>query len=559
MIKLILFILLTTTSALAQYSGPAPCSSSGGSGCTVTTGPTGSVTIPNALLTSGCPPTIGVTQVCVKSYGAIGNGIADDTTAFQSAITALATTGGTIWVPDGTYLLNGALQDTSGANAVLVMPHVAYVQTPTNIPPIAITISGLTRPTGGTANGAILQTSVTSGNLIGGYYNAGGMPPFTNIWLHLANLTLRATPDPAITMVNATNIVSLTMENVWCDTGYPGGLQAGVNTPNAWTHPNGVCAALPQTDNDVSIILNNVVAYGFYTGIIAREHSHLDNVEALFCRTGFVFDGNAQLSFSHPLFADRIHTQGCYYGISAASQTRINISELDTESTTSVDIYDPNNYMFGMIANANGDNSYDFAVGAKNLLIFNLFNIAQNQIFGGLGWQLGSLVYATPNIGISVVRSDSLVRIYPKVSIAGVNYAGLDSMDVPNFTGKSVTTRVPVVVKGSSNTVRAYLAVGPAAYVGIYYAADGTITMLSEGAVIASRAYNAISDLYWRIREASGTWYADTSADGLIWVNLGSSTPSFPANANIVIGIAAGTASSIVAPGYVQFDRFSVQ
>lgn len=44
----------------------------------------------------------------VKDYGAVGNGVADDTTAIQSAITAAAA-GGTLYFPHGTYLTTQTL------------------------------------------------------------------------------------------------------------------------------------------------------------------------------------------------------------------------------------------------------------------------------------------------------------------------------------------------------------------------------------------------------------------------------------------------------------------
>lgn len=44
----------------------------------------------------------------VKNYGAVGNGVADDTVAIQAAITALGSTGGIVYLPPGDYLLNGS-------------------------------------------------------------------------------------------------------------------------------------------------------------------------------------------------------------------------------------------------------------------------------------------------------------------------------------------------------------------------------------------------------------------------------------------------------------------
>lgn len=41
----------------------------------------------------------------VKEYGAVGNGIADDTVAIQAVIDLIASTGGRIFFPSGTYLI----------------------------------------------------------------------------------------------------------------------------------------------------------------------------------------------------------------------------------------------------------------------------------------------------------------------------------------------------------------------------------------------------------------------------------------------------------------------
>ncbi|MFZ5662472.1 MAG: right-handed parallel beta-helix repeat-containing protein [Pseudomonadota bacterium] len=48
----------------------------------------------------------GDARVSVRSYGALGNGSSDDTAAFQAAINALPSTGGTVYVPAGTYMID---------------------------------------------------------------------------------------------------------------------------------------------------------------------------------------------------------------------------------------------------------------------------------------------------------------------------------------------------------------------------------------------------------------------------------------------------------------------
>ncbi|NUS38013.1 MAG: hypothetical protein HOQ02_03195 [Lysobacter sp.] len=48
----------------------------------------------------------GGTVVSVRDTGAVGDGIHDDTAAIQAAINALPVTGGTVFVPAGTYLID---------------------------------------------------------------------------------------------------------------------------------------------------------------------------------------------------------------------------------------------------------------------------------------------------------------------------------------------------------------------------------------------------------------------------------------------------------------------
>lgn len=65
---------------------------------------------------AGFPRALAPLVYDVKSYGAKGNGVTDDTAAIQAAITACAAAGGGIvFLPPGTYLLDSALS-TSGQN-----------------------------------------------------------------------------------------------------------------------------------------------------------------------------------------------------------------------------------------------------------------------------------------------------------------------------------------------------------------------------------------------------------------------------------------------------------
>ncbi|MDI9240251.1 right-handed parallel beta-helix repeat-containing protein [Lysobacter sp. LF1] len=58
------------------------------------------------VLVYAAAPARGDAKVDVRDYDARGNGVADDTRAFQAAINALPDSGGTVQVPPGDYLIN---------------------------------------------------------------------------------------------------------------------------------------------------------------------------------------------------------------------------------------------------------------------------------------------------------------------------------------------------------------------------------------------------------------------------------------------------------------------
>jgi len=58
--------------------------------------------------------------VSVKDFGAVGNGVADDTAAIQAAINYVASLGGgVVYFPSGTYLVSAAVTITSNGLALV--------------------------------------------------------------------------------------------------------------------------------------------------------------------------------------------------------------------------------------------------------------------------------------------------------------------------------------------------------------------------------------------------------------------------------------------------------
>jgi len=81
--------------------------------------------------TLACVPAPGsATTVSVKEapFGALGNGVSDDTAAIQAAVDAIAGTGGTVTVPAGTYLVNAQASIRLGSSMTLQLAEGAVLK-----------------------------------------------------------------------------------------------------------------------------------------------------------------------------------------------------------------------------------------------------------------------------------------------------------------------------------------------------------------------------------------------------------------------------------------------
>jgi hypothetical protein len=270
----------------------------------------------------------------------------DDTAAYTAAIAALTTAGGgTIWHPDGNYSARGSLQDTSGANAVLAMPVIANYAA--NM--VAIGFRGYTVPVPSTpSHGAILTTSLNSGNFIAGFDSApgGGKAPFTNVWLDLEDMQFwDDTANPGATLIDATNVQNLTAKN----------LIIGAVGSSLPTNTAGWALKYPGSANNVRINVDNVAVGGLYNGIKLGEHSHTGSIYAGNTANCFVFDpgtnaGDGPIYNNNSISVDYLWGLGCTNFITAFSNlATLNVQVADAESTTGYGINDPSNLLHGIV------------------------------------------------------------------------------------------------------------------------------------------------------------------------------------------------------------------
>lgn len=503
----------------------------------------------------------------VRDYGAVGNGVTDDTTAIQAAITAAgAAGGGTIFFPAGTYIVGGALQDVSGANAQLVLPSVT---TPIG-PGYTIRLIGPTPPvahywypdssTAVPTDGAIIKSTLGSGTgaLLGGYNNNAEPNDFTYISLAIRNMRFRMPANPTNSCLDLMRVACVDLAHVVVDAGeYDTSQIAQPTTATSY----GI--KMPMYNNGASVAADWVTVIGFYTGMLIGEHQTGDQLHVAACYYAYEFP-----FVYHATHFGRVLYQNCKSGLrftGGAHYTTIGL--LDIERTNdgakwysmTSDIVDASNLGYGTL------NYHVVLSGTGVVTTFNVSGGA-NLTYSRLGTvPKGSITVAeedgTPNVaGVSTitVSSGSLtddtggaVSVVtgsggtpPTISSAEVGTVDASTVVVTfneSVKAANYATGVTINVNGSpatissatrqSNKAIVYYAIASPVASGEtvtldYVAADGFITD-AAGAHLANVSAQSVtnniagaSDLltglvgWWELSEASGT-RADSTANNL--------------------------------------------
>lgn len=369
----------TTTTASFVSSG----STSTTVGSCSTFHPGNGILIPGAGPSSAnfIAPLTGCTGTTMAWTGATSTSVSavavqhDETGAFNTAIAALTATGGTIYVPNGAganiYLVNGPLQDTSGANAVLPMPHVNYQ----GQPPIAISIIGFSIPTGTGGidpNASTIQFGATSGNLFGGFFvgsGGGTISPFTNVLLNVQNLQVLGPGNPGVVAFNGSAMAAMTLNHVACESA----------TGALPTNTAGGCGLFPQILNNVANAVNDAISVGFATGFRFTEHTHIGRAYAVDAINAFLFD-NGTNSGTPGTYDGNAMGGGYLWGFlstncvaAGSTLVTVHLPLVDCELISGNDVNDPSNNFRGKISINVPYSPFTITKnGAANVLVENL-------------------------------------------------------------------------------------------------------------------------------------------------------------------------------------------
>lgn len=304
----------------------------------------------NSLLGSGdlvITSATGINVFNVKTYGALGNGLTDDTLAIQNAILACDTAGGGIvYFPNGEYLINGALD--SASNSQIYFP-LNSINDSANLK--TIKLLGETPPNqysnpfveaGGLGNehpnkGVILKSNLTTaGNIIGSRTEVVSWGNFNFLHVNIENISVRIS-----SRTGTTNIIPRATGINMGGLAFFDGQFIEVATTGRMhqvLEPATTCYGIimPKNNNFAFCNLRNFNVYGVYIAVDCYEHTSLNDYLIDVCVIG--------LNFNFANHTIRVG-KGCIarsrYNVQCQSNSKFYIDHLSVEDDYSKSIPTP--------------------------------------------------------------------------------------------------------------------------------------------------------------------------------------------------------------------------
>ena len=324
----------------------------------------------------------------VRNFGAVGDGVTDDTAAIQAAIDALPSMGGTIFFPDGVYLVNGAYQTANGYKARLTVPFVSAGSTSigTQVQPIVVRFLGNTPPATALAEGTdkapqtpgvILYSTATEGTTTDPGCILGGPDPTsatlpTAVQVIVENIGFRQAYPATQIACDLRMVVSAQLTRVAADVDQATG---SVSQPAGGYYPVGF--AMPfsgllgaQYSNYAANRIDTAYVLGMWAGFRFSSHVNATNLFCQECSIAVKLE-----PATHGSVIGRLLAQQCGTAIGASDVSaayRLVAEMVDCESVTTF-LHDPNNAVEGRITGRiNGTPAQLPVTGGERCLVLNI-------------------------------------------------------------------------------------------------------------------------------------------------------------------------------------------
>ncbi len=340
----------------------------------------------------------------VEDYGAVHDGVTDDTVAIQDAIDAcMAAGGGTVFFPNGIYAIKGALQSTSTYNSQLTIPQNFLPNPADSTPPVAIELLGMgpasqsnhgtSGPWDPSLSGAILLSdwngTITNfpAVIAAGKYDAQ-YPAASFNWLEISfrNIEIRTPANPKLAGIQMAAVASCTLENVTISTDTDSQGMAAPSNTNAI----GYWAPINYNVNPPGIAYN-VFIDGYYTGAKIAEVFHGIDISVHHCIVGIECAGpQAHAASIDRVFFVAVKTCMKFTGGSFFIHVANWMEEFKTTGTFSqvYDIDDSSNYARGHVSHHIEE--YGVAGGAP--IVLNGATGLSFHWWVGKEWTLNSII-----------------------------------------------------------------------------------------------------------------------------------------------------------------------
>lgn len=301
----------------------------------------------------------------INTFGAVGDGVTDDTAALQSAIDAAvawAVSSGSyvaaVLVPAGVHLLSSATRTTRSGNAQLTLPIIAPTARK-----VTLILRGGTgvasalphwQQTSSELNGSVLRStyqqqmdnthgeaSVIGGPTPQGGYGRGDTTLFNNMCIVIDGVQIQTKSNHSAGWISGFDFRGMAQAIVTDGAVFTDASPTTIAVPDPSGFEFGL--AMPAPANNAVCEIGSFSVEGFTYGVALSEHCSVKTVRAVYCYDGILMVGSFWLAGGAPQHNQTIQyacVEACHNAVVYTDASRGRIEMLDVENIAGSHVVD---------------------------------------------------------------------------------------------------------------------------------------------------------------------------------------------------------------------------